>query len=213
MTLEMPGTRERRKLETRAALTAAAIQVLVDEGLEELTADRIAEVAGVSRRTLFNYFARVEDVLTASLEAATLETIDAIVDRPADEPLRTSALVVLEAMVDGPVFAQARELERAAGRSTATRRFLLEFEDRQREALEEGLRRRLGEGADPIYVASLAAAAFGALCAVTRLAVTASSDEAEAARLHKVWIRRAMEHLFAGFDEQAAFDVRTDQEN
>ncbi|WP_374455815.1 TetR/AcrR family transcriptional regulator [Nocardioides sp.] len=213
MTFQAAGVRERRKVETRAALTAAAIQVLVEEGLEELTADRIAEVAGVSRRTLFNYFPRVEDVLTASLEAATVETIDAIVDRPADEPLRTSALVVLEAMIDGPVFAQARELERAAGRSTATRRFLLEFEDRQRAALEEGLRRRLGEDADPIYVASLAAASFGALCAVTRLAVSASSDEAHAAELHKVWIRRAMEHLFAGFDEAAAVPARPDRGN
>ncbi|KQV67613.1 hypothetical protein ASC64_10270 [Nocardioides sp. Root122] len=213
MTLNIAGGRERRKLETRAALTAAAIQVLGDEGLEALTADRITEVAGVSRRTLFNYFPRVEDVLTASLEAATVETIDAIVARPADEPLRTSALVVLEAMVDGAAFSQARQLERAAGRSTATRRFLLEFEDRQREALEEGLRRRLGEDADPIYVASLAAASFGALCAVTRLAVSASADEAEAAELHKVWIRRAMEHLFAGFDEAAAVPARPQMEN
>lgn len=213
MTFETAGARERRKLQTRAALTAAAIEVLVERGLEELTADRIAEVAGVSRRTLFNYFPRVEDVLTASLEAATAETIDAIVDRPADEPLRTSALVVLEAMIDGPVFAQARELERAAGRSTAIRRFLLEFEDRQRAALEEGLRRRLGEDADPIYVAGLAAASFGALCAVTRLAVSASADEAEAAELHKAWIRRAMEHLFSGFDEAAAVPARPRMEN
>ena len=116
-------------------------------------------------------------------------------------------------MIDGPVFAQARQLERAAGRSTATRRFLLEFEDRERAALEEGLRRRLGQDADPIYVASLAAASFGALCAVTRLAVSASADEAHAAELHKVWIRRAMEHLFAGFDEAAAVPARPEMEN
>ena len=151
------GVREQRKSQTRAALTTAALDLLAREGVDGLTADRIAEAAGVSRRTLFNYFARVEDILTASLEAATAETIDAIVARPADEPLRTSALVVLEELIDGPVFAQARELERAAGRFPATRRFLLDFEDRQRDALEEGLRRRLGPDADPIYVASLAA--------------------------------------------------------
>jgi AcrR family transcriptional regulator len=206
------GVREQRKNQTRAALTDAALDLLAREGIDGLTADRIAEAAGVSRRTLFNYFARVEDILTASLEAATAETIDAIVARPADEPLRTSALAVLEELIDGPVFAQARELERAAGRSPATRRFLLDFEDRQREALEEGLRRRLGPDADPIYVASLAAASFGALCAVTRLAVSASDDEARAAELHKAWIRRAMEHLFAGFDESAALPVRTSED-
>jgi AcrR family transcriptional regulator len=204
MTVDIAGARARRKLETRSALTAAAIDLLSREGIEELTADRIAEAAGVSRRTLFNYFARVEDVLTATLESATAETIDAIVARPADEPLHTSALVVLEGMIDGPVFAQARELERAAGRSPATRRFLLDFEDRQREALEEGLRRRLGPHADPIYVASLAAAAFGVLCAITRLAVSSSDDEVRAAELHKEWITRAMGLLFTGFDESAA---------
>src|SRR5829696_4081616 len=201
MTLDSAGARERRKLETRAALTAAAIDLLAREGIEEVTADRVAEAAGVSRRTFFNYFPRVEDVLTATLEAETAETIEAIVARPAEEPLRTSAMVVLEGLIDGPVFAQARELERAAERSSATRRFLLDLEDRQREALEEGLRRRLGPEADPIYVPSLAAAAFGALCAITRLCVSASDDEARAAELHKEWVPRAMELLFSGFDE------------
>ena len=201
--------REQRKNQTRDALTAAAIELLARHGIEELTADRIAEAAGVSRRTLFNYVPRVEDVLTATLESVTAETIEAIVARPADEPLRTSALVVLEDLIDGPVFAQARVLERAAVRSPATRRFLLDFEDRQREALEEGIRRRLGPDADPIYVASLAASAFGALCAVTRLSVSASEDDARAAELHRAWIRRAMQHLFAGFDESGAYSTPT----
>lgn len=205
--------REQRKSQTRDALTAAAIDLLARHGIEGVTADRIAEAAGVSRRTLFNYFPRVEDVLTATLESVTAETIDAIVARPADEPLRTSALVVLEDLIDGPVFAQARVLERAAVGSPATRRFLLDFEDRQREALEEGIRRRLGPDADPIYVASLAAAAFGALCAVTRLSVSASEDDARAAQLHKAWIRRAMHHLFAGFDESGAWSTHPSKEN
>jgi hypothetical protein len=135
--------------------------------------------------------------------------IDAIVARPADEPLRTSALVVLEELIDSPVFTQARALERAAGRSAATRRFLLELDDRQRMALEEGLRRRLGEDADELYVTSLAAAAYGVLCAVTRLAVGATDDDARAAELHRAWIRRGLDHLFAGFDESAAHPATT----
>lgn len=198
------GGRAQRKNQTREALCAAAVAIVGEHGLDALTADRIAEVAGVSRRTLFNYFARVEDVLTATMESATSEMIDAIVARPADEPLRTSALVVLEELIDSPVFTQARALERAAGRSAATRRFLLELDDRQRMALEEGLRRRLGEDADELYVTSLAAAAYGVLCAVTRLAVGATDDDVRAAELHRAWIRRGLDHLFAGFDESTA---------
>lgn len=197
--------RELRKNQTRDALTAAAIDLLARDGIEEVTADRIAEAAGVSRRTLFNYFPRVEDVLTATIEAVTSETIDAIVARPADEPLRVSAMAVLEGLIDSPVFAQARVLERAAATSPATRRFLLEFDDRQRQALEEGLRRRLGPEVDPIYATSLAAAAFGVLCSVTRLAVDAAgADDLRAAELHRAWTRQGFEHLFAGFDESAA---------
>ena len=196
--------REQRKNQTREALCAAAVEIVAADGLDALTADRIAEVAGVSRRTLFNYFARVEDVLTATMESATSEMIDAIVARPAEESLRTSALVVLEELIDSPVFTQARALERAAGRSVATRRFLLELDDRQRMALEEGLRRRLGADADELFVTSLAAAAYGVLCAVTRLAVASAEDDARAAELHKAWIRRGLDHLFAGFDESAA---------
>ncbi len=204
------GVREQRKNRTRDALCQAAIEIVATNGLDELTADRIAERAGVSRRTLFNYFPRVEDVLTATIESVTTETIDAIVARPAGEPLRTSALAVLEGLIDSPAFAQARTLERAAASSPATRRFILEFDDRQCRALEEGLRRRLGDDADPIYVAGLAASAFGVVCAVTRLAVAAAGDDdVRAATLHKEWIRRGLDHLFAGFDDSAARPATT----
>lgn len=204
------NAREHRKNQTREALSQAAIEIVATEGIDALTADRIAEAAGVSRRTLFNYFARVEDVLTATIETVTADTIEAIAARPEGEPLRVSALAVLEDLIDSPVFAQARVLERAAVHSTATRRFLLEFDDRQRQALEEGLRRRLGADVDPIYATSLAAAAFGVLCSVTRLAVhAAGDDDLRAAELHRAWTRQGFEHLFAGFDETAAVPTPT----
>lgn len=203
------NVREQRKTQTRDALTAAAIDLLAREGIEALTADRIAEAAGVSRRTLFNYFPRVEDVLTATIESVTSETIEAIVARPADESLRTATMAVIEQLIESPAFAQVRVLERAAATSPATRRFVLEFDDRQREALEEGLRRRLGDDSDPIFVASLAAAGFGVLCAVTRLAVAATADDARAAELHRQWIHRGLDLLFAGFAESGARPART----
>jgi len=204
MSQDQGGARERRKTETRAALTGAAVEIVVADGIDALTADRIADRAGVSRRTLFNYFGRVEDVLTATIDDVTAETIDAIVARPADEPLRTSAFAVLETLLESPAFAQARELERAAERSPATRRFLLEFSDGQAEAFEEGLRRRLGPDVDPLYVAGLAAAVCGLLSRVTRLVVAAGGDPAEMEERHRAWIRRGLDHLFSGFDEAAA---------
>jgi AcrR family transcriptional regulator len=198
------SVREQRKSQTRDALCQAAVEIVGTEGLDALTADRIAEVAGVSRRTLFNYFARVEDIVTATIEDVSEETIRAVVERHADEPLRDAVCGVLETLVDSPAFDQVRLLERAARRSSATRRFLLEFGDRQTHAFAEGLSRRIGPDADPVYVSSLAAATSAILAAATRLAVDSTDDEAEAAACHPAYIRRAFVLLFAGFDESSA---------
>lgn len=197
------SVREQRKNQTREALCQAAVEIVGTEGLDALTADRIAEVAGVSRRTLFNYFARVEDIVTATIEDVSAETIREVVERPADESLREAVCGVLETLVDSPAFAQVRQLERASRRSSATRRFLLEFGDRQTHAFAEGLTRRIGPDADPVYVAALAAATAAILGSATRLAVDSTDDEEQAAACHPDYIRRSFTLLFNGFDQEA----------
>lgn len=52
--------RAERKDQTRVAISDAAWQILWAEGTGKLTASHIAERAGVSRRTFFNYFPSVE---------------------------------------------------------------------------------------------------------------------------------------------------------
>ena len=202
------GLRAVKKERTRQALSEAAVAIVAAEGIDALTADRIAADAGVSRRTLFNYFARVEDILTASIEEVTEDTVAAFLARPADEPLRESVVAVLAGLLDEPVFAQAFVLERAAGSSPATRRFLREFSDSQIDAFEVGLRDRIGADADPVYVASLAASAGAILTRMTRLIVAETPDadpsDASVTRRHHDSIRRAFDLLFAGFDEAGA---------
>ena len=56
----------RRELNRRAtwhAVHAAAVELVLSDGLAATTADSIAERAGVSRRTFFNYFATKEDAV------------------------------------------------------------------------------------------------------------------------------------------------------
>lgn len=205
--LPSSGLRAANKARTRGALTRAALAIVTAEGMDALTADRIAAEAGVARRTLFNYFPRVEDVLTDSIRQITAETLAALVARPRDEPLRESVAAVLEELLDDPVFAQSIHLERAAARSPATRRFLREFADSQVDAFEAGLRARIGEDADPVYVAALAAATGAVLTRMTRLVVSQEPDDADPAdlthRLHE-HIRRAFDLIFAGFEESGA---------
>jgi len=202
------GLRAVKKERTRQALSQAAVAIVASEGIDALTADRIAAEAGVSRRTLFNYFARVEDVLTASIEQVTQDTVAAFVARPQAEPLRESVAAVLAGLLDDPVFAQAFVLERAAEASPATRRFLREFSDSQIDAFEAGLRDRIGADADPVYVAALAASAGAILTRITRLIVAETPDadpnDPVVMRRHLDSIRRAFDLLFAGFDEADA---------
>lgn len=198
------SVREQRKSKTREALCQAAVEIVGTEGIDALTADRIAEVAGVSRRTLFNYFARVEDIVTATIEDVSEETIREVVERPGDEPLRDAVCAVLETLVDSPAFAQVRQLERASRRSSATRRFLLDFGDRQTHAFAEGLSRRIGPDADPVFVSALAAATAAILASATRLAVDTTDDEEQAAACHPDYLRRSFELLFDGFATTSA---------
>lgn len=195
-----PGLREEQRRRTREALVRAALDIVERDGMDELTATRVAEEAGVSRRTFFNYFPRVEDVLTARIEAVTAETLAAVIARPPEESLRVAVLTVLDQMVDTPAITQALVLERVARRSPATRRFLREFRDSQSTAFEQGIRARLGDDADPVFVASLAACAAALTERITRMSVELEDESAGVDLLH-TRLRQAFDLLFSGFDE------------
>ena len=57
------GLRERKKRETRAAISQAATVLFYERGFDSVTCDDVARAAGVSKMTVFNYFARKEDLL------------------------------------------------------------------------------------------------------------------------------------------------------
>lgn len=58
-----PSLRERKKVETWTAIHEAAASLAHDRGLEQATVEAIAESAGVSPRTFFNYFPAKEDAV------------------------------------------------------------------------------------------------------------------------------------------------------
>ncbi len=60
---QLPQARHLKKEQTRRAIAAAALSLFESKGFEGTTMDNIAAVAGISRPTVFNHFARKEDIL------------------------------------------------------------------------------------------------------------------------------------------------------
>ncbi len=57
------GLRERKRQQTRKAITAAARSLTATKGLSGFTIEEVCETVGVSRRTFFNYFPSKEDAI------------------------------------------------------------------------------------------------------------------------------------------------------
>ena len=57
------GIRERTKADTRRALVDAASELFAERGVQATTMDDIAEAAGMSRTSVFNYFGHKEMIL------------------------------------------------------------------------------------------------------------------------------------------------------
>ena len=108
------GLRERKKRETRSALTQAALELFVERGYDETTLADIAEAAGVSTRTIFSYFPSKEDILfstTAEMSAALAQAL-------ADRPSGGDALATLRDFILASVH-QKTELDRKLGELVA----------------------------------------------------------------------------------------------
>jgi AcrR family transcriptional regulator len=78
---------ERRKAATRLEIAEIALRLFVRDGYGRVTAELIAEEAGVSLRTFYRYFSTKEEVLGPIVEERVGRFVDALADRPAEESL------------------------------------------------------------------------------------------------------------------------------
>jgi AcrR family transcriptional regulator len=84
------GLRERKKHETRIALSWAAIRLTVERGLDNVRVEDIAAEAGVSTRTFSNYFTTKGEAIAARHFERARSIAEQLRHRPADEPIWTA---------------------------------------------------------------------------------------------------------------------------
>ena len=140
-----------------------------ERGFEGLTAEAVADRAGVSRRTFFNYFPSVESVLTASVTEFFASVGDRLDARPADEDVLDSALAVVTDPGDVDLVERIGVLAAAGEASPHARGLILVELHAWLDWLEGWLRRRLGPDVTDVYVATLASSLVGAAEAAFRV--------------------------------------------
>ncbi|MFI5771832.1 TetR/AcrR family transcriptional regulator [Streptomyces sp. NPDC051658] len=77
--------RERKKLQTRHRLLAAATALFAERGFDKVSVAEIAEAAEVSKMTVFNYFAGKEDLVLAPMEEHVGDVARAVRERAPGE--------------------------------------------------------------------------------------------------------------------------------
>jgi AcrR family transcriptional regulator len=126
----MSGLRERKKADTRRALSDAALHLAFEHGLDNVTREDIANRAGVSLRTFTNYFAGKYEAIAYRQVDRIRQGIELLRTTPADQPLWAA---ITDALLD--------PLERdGASESSPTREQLVEL---QKLLLAPGIRTAL----------------------------------------------------------------------
>jgi AcrR family transcriptional regulator len=84
------GLRQRKRRETRVALSEAAIRLTMLRGWKNVTVDDIASAANVSPRTFRNYFSTKAEAVAAGHLERMLRIAEDLRARPVTEPLWTA---------------------------------------------------------------------------------------------------------------------------
>ncbi|RNL57691.1 TetR family transcriptional regulator [Arthrobacter oryzae] len=150
--------RELNKAATRQAITDAALSLLRSSGPGNFTVEDIADAAGISRRTFFNYFSSTEAAI-ASITFGFLDTaLRQFRRRPAGEPIMESARAALVELADPMTVAPMAELHSLGQANPQLSRSELEAWDHCTEQIIEAARERVpgGSGADELYLRALA---------------------------------------------------------
>lgn len=152
--------RELNKAATRQAITDSTLALLRQNGPGNFTVEDIAEAAGISRRTFFNYFGSTEAAIASVTNGFLDSALEQFRRRPADEPILESARAALVELADPMTVAPLAELFGLTQGNPLMARSELEAWDHCTEQIVAAARERTGQGPgadqDELYVRALA---------------------------------------------------------
>ena len=84
------GRREAAKLAQRATIRRTAMALFLERGFDAVTTTQVAEAAGVAPATLFNYFAKKEDLFFGQVEELEAALVEVVASCPAGESVMSA---------------------------------------------------------------------------------------------------------------------------
>jgi AcrR family transcriptional regulator len=196
------GLREYKKQRTRRAIADEAFQLFAARGFDHVTVAEVAAAAGVSEKTVFNYFPTKEDLFFDEVDEREAALLAAISERKPGESI-PAALRRVQVTDCGrmcnPGFAPfARIIEE----SPALRAKELEIMARFNRALAEAIERELGvDDLDARIAASLLVGVHWQFFVTARKRALAGRHGPAAARRMRADLERAYELLEHGLGD------------
>jgi AcrR family transcriptional regulator len=193
------GLRETKKLQTRQEIADEAMRLFVTRGFEGVTVSEVATAAGVSEKTVFNYFPTKEDLFFDEVPQREALLVAAIREREPGESILAALrrLQVREcARLCNPGFAHfARVIEE----SPALRAKELEVMARFAQVLAEAIQSELGiDERDARIAAGLLISVHRQVFRAARTQVLAGKHGPSAVRRLRADLERAYELLEHG---------------
>jgi AcrR family transcriptional regulator len=204
------GLRQTKKRRTRAAISAAAMELFAARGFDAVTVVEVAHAAGVSEKTVFNYFPNKEDLVFAGGRAAL---VAALRDRPPGtsllEPFRAQTTAFLDRVAHDPVDSIVAVPRLVMGSPTLRDRLLVGWE-REAAFLVPVIAEEAGVEPDDLVAAVIARTLAWTHRLVYREAFTrllAGDGQRQVAADLREQARRAYDQLETGLAGYGAADV------